>query len=253
MQIYDQILHNMEQTLNQLAVRVPAPKEISYRKSFIFRYAEKSVHQALVQRLARLISGLHATRLLMEAGFLQEQAVQQRILDEITEDISFLSYSVIYNDFSELHKTYFDAFFQEEFDPNDVVASSKERFAVPRKKIRAYIDRVVSGPKASSKNLDASKTVSKVYSGYVHAASPQIMDMYGGNPTRFLVNGMRHTLRQEEHRADLWNCFYRGTLAFGFSAKAFGDKNLFTSICDFADQFRRSTGADFQSNAWQTI
>jgi hypothetical protein len=212
---------------------------------------EKSVHQALVQKLARLVSGLHAARLLMGAGFVQEQAALQRILDEISEDISFLSFSVVYEDSTPLHKTYLDAFFQEEFDPNDTVASSSERASVPRKKIRAYIDRVASGPKGSSKHLDASRTVSKVYSGYVHAASPQIMDMYGGNPPRFHVRGMRGTERHLEHSADLWNYFYRGILAFGIAAKAFGDEELFSSIRNFADEFARATGKDYQSNEWQ--
>ena len=163
--------------------------------SFAFRYAEKTIHQALVQKLARLVSGLHAARLLMEAGFVQEQAALQRILDEITEDISFLSFAVVSGESTPWHKTYLDAFFQEEFDPSAVVASSGDRAAVPRKKIRAYMDRVASGPKGSSKHLDASRTVSKAYSGYVHAASPQIMDMYGGNPPRFHVRGMRGTER----------------------------------------------------------
>ena len=109
----------------------------------------------------------------MEAGFVQEQASLQRILDELDEDISFLSFSVVYGDSTPSHKTYLDAFFQEEFDPGDPVASSKERAAVPRKKIRAYIDRVASGPKGSSKHLDVSKSVSKAYSGYVHAVLSQ--------------------------------------------------------------------------------
>lgn len=249
--LYDQALKHMEHTVHQLANCVSKPQKVQFKDSFVFRYVEKTVHQALVQKLARLVSGLHAARLLMEAGFVQEQAAQQRILDEITEDISFLSFSVIFGDVTPLHQTYLDAFYQEEFDPNGAVASSSERAMVPRKKIRAYIDRVSSGPKGSSKHLDASRTVSKAYSGYVHAASPQIMDMYGGNPLRFHMRGLRGTERHVEHRADIWNYFYRGILAFAFSAKAFGDEDLFNSISDFAREFAHVTGKDYQSNEWQ--
>lgn len=248
---YKQTLKNMEATLHALASRVPPPQRTSYKDSFVFRYVEKSVHQALVQKLARLVSGLHAAHLLWSGGFVQEQAALQRILDEIAEDISFLSFSAIYGDSNELHKTYLDAFFQEEFDPNDVVASSKERAMVSRKKIRAYIDRVASGPKGSSKHLDAARTVSKMFSGYVHAASPQIMDMYGGDPPHFHVRGLRGTKRHLEHSADLWNYFYRGILAFGFAAKAFGDEEMFASIRQFSDEFAKATGKDYQSNEWQ--
>lgn len=243
----------MERTLHAFAGRVPPPQRIPYKDSFVFRYVEKTIHQALVQKLARLVSGLHAAQLLWSKGFVQEQASLQRILDEIAEDISFLSISVINNDSTELHKIYLTAFFQEEFDPNDLAVSSKERPMVPRKKVRAYIDHLASGPKGSSKNLDAARTVSKTFSGYVHAASPQIMDMYGGNPPRFHVQGLLGTERHLEHSADLWNYFYRGILAFGIAAKAFGDDEMFTSIREFSDKFVKETGMDYQSSEWQKI
>ena len=77
------------------------------------------------------------------------------------------------------------------------------------------------------------------------------MDMFGGDPPRFHVRGMRGTERQAEHSADLWNYFYRGILAFGFTAKAFGDEELFGSIRAFSSEFARATGRDYQSNEWQ--
>jgi hypothetical protein len=241
----------MERTLHQLAGRIPPPQRVPQNGAFVFRYVEKSVHQALVQKLARFVSGLRAARLLMESGFFQEQASLQRVLDELGEDISFLASAVVQGDLTPLHVTYLDAFFQEEFDPSDVVVSSKERPSVPRKKIRAYIDRAANGPKGSSKHLEASRTVSKAYSGYVHAASPQIMDMYGGDPPRFHVSGMLGTERHVEHRADLWNYFYRGILAFAIAAKAFGDEELFRSIRDFSEEFLRLSGENYESNEWQ--
>jgi hypothetical protein len=251
--LYDQTLKNMEHMLHQLASRVPRPQRVPYKDSFVFRYLEKSVHQAFVQKLARLTSGLHAAQLLMQAGFFQEQASLQRILDELAEDITFLSFSVVQDEATPLLKTYLDAFFQEEFDPIDPVTSSKERPTVSRKKVRAYIDRVASGPKGSSKHLDVSRTVSKVYSGYVHAASPQTMDMYCGNPPRFHVRGMRGTARHPEHSADLWNYFYRGILAFACAVKAFGDEQLFDSIRRFSENFASNMGSDYQSKEWQEI
>lgn len=240
----------MEHTVNVFSLRVPGAKRVQFRRSFVYRHVEKTEHQALVQKLARMVSSLHAARLLLEEGFVQEQAALQRILDEIIEDVSFLSFSVISGNSEPSHKNYLEWFFQEEFDPNDAVVSSKARPSVPRQKIRAYLDRCVSGPKGSSKDLDASKTVSKAYSGFVHAASPQIMDMYGGVPRSFHMRGMQGTERQAEHRADLWNYFYRGIMACCLSAKAFGEEELFVSIRKFEAEFLRETGNDYQSNEW---
>lgn len=105
MELYDQALLNMENTLHALAARVPQPQRVPHMGSIAYRYIEKSIHQALVQKLARLISTLHAARLLLREGFVQEQAALQRILDEINEDITFLSFGVISNDITSRHST----------------------------------------------------------------------------------------------------------------------------------------------------
>jgi len=250
---YEQALDYMERIVKVFSMRVPAPKRVQFRDSFVYRHVEKTVHQALVQKLARMVSSLHAARLLLEAGFVQEQASLQRILDEITEDIWFLAYSVIVGESTPSHEKYLEYFFQEEFDPSEESVSSTDRGMVPRKKIRAYLDRCVNGTKGCSKHLDTSRTVSKAYSGYVHAASPQIMDMYGGVPHGFFMRGMHGTMRQAEHRSDFWNYMYRGIMACCLSAKAFGDDELFVSIREFEASFREATSTDYQSNDWPPV
>jgi hypothetical protein len=72
-ELYLQTLRNMESTLAGLAKRVPPPQRVPILDSFAFRYVEKTIHQAIVQKLARIISGLHAARILLESGFLQER------------------------------------------------------------------------------------------------------------------------------------------------------------------------------------
>lgn len=132
--LYDQALTNMESTVHLLAGRVPPPTRVPFKKGFNFSYVEKSLHQALVQKLARLLSSLHAARLLMEHGFVQEQASLQRMLDEMQEDITFLSFSVIFKNTTPLHHAYLDAFFEEEFDADSALASTQKRPMIPRKK-----------------------------------------------------------------------------------------------------------------------
>jgi hypothetical protein len=236
-QLYDQALRNMEDTVHQLAQRVPQPQRVPQMDSFVFRHVEKTIHQAIVQKLARLVSSLHAARLLMENGFVQEQGSLQRMLDEMQEDITFLACAIIFNDRTPLHQAYLDTFFEEEFDAESALASTQKRAMVPRKKIRAYIACKGGGFLDSSQSVEVSRTISKAYSGYVHAASPHIMDMYGGSPPTFHMRGMRGTQRHSEHRDDLWNYFYRSIGAFAFAAKAFGDEALFGRIHEFARKF----------------
>jgi len=178
----------------------------------------------------------------MKYGFVQEQGALQRMLDEIEEDIMFLTFSVIYNESTPLHKEYLDAFYEEEFNAETAMASKQKRPMIPRKKIRAYITRMDRNP---SRAIEASRTINKTYSGYVHAASPHIMDMYGGSPPHFHTRGMAGTRLQQDHRDDLWNYFYRSLLAFVFSAAAFGDKELFDQLNDFSHEFARQSGEDY--------
>lgn len=62
-----------------------------YSESFVFRFKEKTIQHAIVQKLARVVSGLHAARLLLENGLLQEQGAVLRMIDEFPEDIMFLA------------------------------------------------------------------------------------------------------------------------------------------------------------------
>ena len=138
-----------------------------------FRYADKRIHQALIQKLARVVSGLHAARLLMEHGFFQEQAALQRMLDELNEDILFLAHGVIFGNTTDLHQEYLAAFYEEEFDnPDSAIESTQKRPMVPRQKIRTYLSRV-EGPQLDfSSRVETLRSVQKAYSRYVHGASP---------------------------------------------------------------------------------
>src|SRR5438105_8925524 len=93
--LYNQTFHHLDKAFNRLESMVPPPQRVPHGDGFVFRYKEQTIFQAMVQKLARVVSGLHAARLLVENGFLQEQAVIQRTLDEFHEDILFLAYSVI--------------------------------------------------------------------------------------------------------------------------------------------------------------
>jgi hypothetical protein len=235
----------MQHTVHSLAARVPQPQKVPFKTSFVFRYVEKLPEQALVQKLARVVTSLQAATVLMKHGLVQEQGALQRVIHEIHEDITFLAYGLIFKDLTPLHKQYLDGFYEEEFDTDDPIASTQKRPTVRRSKIQAYIANKEGSDLDPSRAIALSKTLTKTYSGFVHAASPQIMDMYGGNPPHFHVEGMLGTRRQIEYRMDLWNYYYRSILAFGMVAKAFGDQDLFNSIHGFTINFEEAANKTF--------
>jgi len=220
-----QELTYLETVFRRLECQVPQPQPQPFGNGFFFRYRERTVQQAVLQKLARQISGLHAIDVLLLNGLLQEQAVVQRMLDEVGEDIQFVALGMATNEWTQNHIRFMDDFWREEFDNSDVLQSTQKRGMVARDKIRAFISR--AGGLADPSTADrVGRFIHKTYSGYVHAASPQIMDMYGGMPPRFHLAGLRGTHRMRIHAADAVNYFYRALLSAFMVTKVFGDELL---------------------------
>ncbi|MBY0268368.1 MAG: hypothetical protein K2X06_00670 [Burkholderiales bacterium] len=241
-----QALTALENAFRELEKQVPPPKIIRVDGQPKIRYKEQLIEQALIQKLARYISSLEATYLLLQHGFLQEQGVLQRTLDELSEDIMFLAIAIT-NDFpTDLHKRYLAAFWSELFaDDTAPVESLIDNDMVQRKKIRAYISRILGPNTNPSRDLATSKTISKIYSGYVHAASPHLMELCVGNPLKFHVRGMLGTPRVKDHHFDIWNYFYRGLVNASVVAKALGDAELLKVILEYSFKFQQQCGRDF--------
>ncbi len=178
--LFLQALTVMTNAFSRLESHLDPPEQVPHADSFVYRYREKGIPQALIQKLARNISGLNAIDLLLLMALYKSKACLQRTLDEIHEDIFFLA------------------------SPSPTTKSRKAR-AVSRSVLRrsnsserlacGALPQAELGPTKEDSCLCASsharrdprppsveEVVSAAYSGYVHAASPHIMDMYGGDP-----------------------------------------------------------------------
>jgi hypothetical protein len=218
--LYDQILHRLDGAFRKMEGMVPPPQRVQRANGYVLRYQEKTIQQAILQKLARIVSGLHAARMLFDSGFVQEQAAVQRMVDEFHEDVLFLAFGVIKEE-TPLHREYLEEFYKEE-----------DNRMVKRRKIREYIaniDGVGDGDAATA----ASRTLYGTYSGFLHGASPQIMDLAMGDPPRFRIHGVGGTPVHDDHRYDLYNPFFRAIISFAVAAKALGDDDLCQTLQAF--------------------
>lgn len=208
----DEMLDLMDRVFRDLEQLMPnKPRLERLPSGMAFRFKEKDIRQAMILKLAHVQSSVRAAKLLLDNGFVQEQAILQRIIDEVNDDITFLFLAVANNEITDLHKKFLDAFWEEEID-------SQQKRPMIRRQIREYLERRSMGAGFA----EASKTLRNVYSGFVHGAYPQIMNMYGGNPPHFHTKGMLETQRMEEHANDLWNYMYRSFGSHILVAKALG-------------------------------
>ena len=249
----EQTLIVLENAFRRLEQQVPPPKIVSINNQPAVRYTEQTIEQALLQKLARFISSLEASSLLLKNGFLQEQGVLQRTLDEIGEDLMFLAIAITNDQPTDLHKRYLAGFWFEEFeDGSNPVGSHIDRDMVKRSKVRAYVTRTLNPTPNPSHDLAVAKTISKVYSGFVHAASPHLMEMCVGDPLRFQLHGMRGTPRMGDHEYDIWNYYYRGLVNATVVAKAFGDASLVKALFEYGFKFQQQCGRDFGAKPPET-
>jgi hypothetical protein len=243
--LYTQTLQKLAASFDVLYAQIGPPKLVRFGDKFAYRYEERTIHQAIVQKIARLVTGLQSAMLLNRCGLLQEQAVIQRTLDEFQQDVFFLSFSVIFKEPTELHKRYLEAFYEEEFDnASTAVSSNQKRPMIPRQKIIAYLTKDRGIGYGQSNSVAFMRTISKTYSGYVHGASPHLMELCYGEPPRFHLFGNGNSPLFDDHKADLINYFYRGILAFAISAKAFGNEKLFEELHCFSLAFAKRSGRE---------
>lgn len=237
-----QAIEDITAAFRRLERQVPQPTLVTIGGEEALRYVEQTVEQAVILKLARYLSGLNACELLLLGGFVQEQAVLQRTLDEISEDIVYLSLGRQVG-LNKDHRRYLSRFWQEELEEGVApIDSNKPRYQLKRSEIRGWTDRQL-GQQTDSKAGKAGAIMAQVYSGYVHAAAPQIMEMCGGEDFRFFTSGLRGSGRIADHATDLWNYTYRGLLAATQVARILGDVETNAFLGEATEAFERASGS----------
>lgn len=242
----------LEEKFQYIEVAVPPPKVVKIGGYDHLRYVEKSLEQAVIQKLARYISGLNASLLLLRGGYTQEVGAIFRMLDEFNEDIVFLSLPLLGKEKSRVHAEYLDSFYQEEFDnPNNAVLSTQNRPTVGRNKVRSYIAKETSDSLNSHDQRELSRTLSQAYSGYVHGASNHILEMMSGLPEslKYNLRGMPQTKRQSEFFENYWDYSYRGIVVTICVENAFNISNVANECYQFIEQFQKVTQRSGQGYA----
>ena len=172
LKLYEKIADVIENAFRQIEALVPPPVFISRGSYHVFRYEDKSVEAAVVQKCARLISGLKASLVLLRSGYVQELGAMFRMLDEFNEDILFLCQAIRTGELTELHKKYLDAFYQEEFDnPDSAFLSTQRRSTISRQKIHAAISQIPEQKLNPSDNQELHRTLSQTLSSRMACCS----------------------------------------------------------------------------------
>lgn len=199
--------------LREIEVSVGLPQPVPFRGRKAFRYTDRSLQEAVTLKLARYISGLNAGHLLLSSGFFQELATLQRTLDEIHEDIYFLCLPQFVGWKTEFHTRYLQSFWEEEPEFKDFTRKPRNRDQILRKRIRSYLAKCESDGGTDHSAIATSAYLSRLYSGYVHAAAPQLLELYDPEAESFRPNGYADSPLAPDHASDFENQYFRGVFS----------------------------------------
>ena len=188
-----------------------------------YRYEKRSAQQAIVQKIAFMVSGLRAASLLLNAGYVTEQTILCRAVNEAQEDITFLVLAMVDNSNPPLLSKYLESFFAEDAT-RDALARGlhpKGRPIPSRKEIQNYIARhSMFGSDDPHGAVGQSLAIGHVLSSFTHAASPSIMQLYNPASRAFLTGGIPTSSSIiPAHIDDFENYIFRGLIAVAMAAK----------------------------------
>lgn len=229
MAAFEESLGILKAAFRHLEAKLPSPELTQVYGRVYPRYSQRTVEQAALQKMARYLSGLKAITILLSHRMLQEDGVIKRTLDELGEDIMFLLMKPQTPQEVALQKKYLDGFYQEVFDEGvAAIDSTKRRKSVRRSEVQNYIQRRTVGVPPKSER--ASPLIYHVYSGYVHGASPHIMEMCSMDDLKFELFGVRDVDLFESHVRDAVNYFIRGFYSLGALGSVMGEDQMYHQL-----------------------
>lgn len=207
------------------------------------RFAEPTATDAILLKFARVISLNRAMLLLMDNGFVQEQCIVQRSLEETNEDISFYSINETQAAKSARFQSHLEEFWKEDYEnPNDPLGTRVSR-GFTRKGIGPFLNRVSGVPNPSLAD-EVHKAIHSMYSGFTHGAAPQIFELYDFEGKAFLTNGLLGTSRHLDYVIDGANSVYRSVLSARALSIAFGSEELLEIADEIKSRFVERVGIE---------
>lgn len=177
---------------------MPPPQWVSWEEGYNWRYVDQLPSQLLVQKLARQISGVRAADTLLLNGHILELGCLFRILDEIHEDIIYITSGLISGQWSDNHRKYCEYFWSESDDDRQP--------PIQRKSVRAFIHRAFNQPDPSSADANG-RLIHKTFSDFLHARSSPNMAMIVGQPPEYVLGGI-HDGPTRAQLADQMPCYF---------------------------------------------
>lgn len=157
----------------------------------VFEYREQSLAVVAVLKLVRAAHGVAAVEKLCASGLFIDAGAIMRCVGDCCDEIYFLLEQ--YPAVSDHVHQFVTAFFEATIDRDMNEGTS----AVPTKKIRAAVVRVLNGCHDDATQR-VKERIYKIFSGYIHANYAHVMEVYNGGLDDFNLTGVTSEFLRNE-------------------------------------------------------
>jgi len=179
----------LDQAVCAFNEKIDQPEFDSMSRRFLYEGPNPVIF--LVLKMARIVTAFYAAFELTKQGLFEDAGAILRIIIECRHDIDFIMEGLTEDPFPDNKKEVLDNFFNKEIQaPEEMMGTMKKPPTIPRKKIYPAVGRLLS-PGDPDRIQRISKIQEEMFSGYVHASYPHIMEMYEGIGKEFRMSGVR--------------------------------------------------------------
>lgn len=188
-----------------IAQSVEPPQLVGQGADKSFRFENPKLIHFCLLRAARIVSGLNASIDLARSGVTQEIAVILRTVIEYSTHIDFMMASLSKAGVLSVEaEKFLTGYFEDAYRRGEEIGKkAKLNQRNVHEVIGARLEEnytAINGYKENRKTADRMlSNIYLIFSNYVHGRYPESMDMYGGEPGRFHLNGMRGTPKDHEN------------------------------------------------------
>ncbi len=169
-----------------------------------FRYTQPTALHFCLLMLVKGVSAVNACILLARGGFIQEACVIMRTVVEAYTKVNYILSGIKDGVLAPKQSSFLEKFFND-FERGTTVRTGAPN--VRQKDIHDEIGRFLhesleaADAQMAEQGIPASSMMSNIYrvfSNYVHGGYPEIIDLWGGAPGRFHMQGMSETPKDLE-------------------------------------------------------
>lgn len=233
--VYRKSIDHLERVIGVFEQELDKPERIHGA----FVYKSLTVKHVCLLKGVGIVSGLNALLVLFQAGHVTEMGVLIRTIGDCINDIYFLLER--FPDKTPEVEKYIANFLSEDIGDLTIVQDQEKKIhRTKARKIYASRARLLSEHINFPVGREMVYKIYSVYSGYVHAAYPNIMEMYGGRPPhKFHLRGMKGTSRIKDWEEILITFIRSATLVFGYMADKYDKVDLVQEIRRILDWFEK--------------